>query len=71
MNEKEAEMKLIFDQSKNLVGAANYSNEAPEVINSLTTIIQNKLSLMDLDKMLYAFPTLDYNLPFYLMQAMG
>ncbi|WP_427814647.1 dihydrolipoyl dehydrogenase family protein (plasmid) [Enterococcus sp. 22-H-5-01] len=71
MNEKESAMKLIFDQSKNLVGAANYSNEAPEVINSLTTIIQNKLSLMDLDKMLYAFPTLDYNLPFYLMQAMG
>ncbi|MFV0561072.1 MAG: dihydrolipoyl dehydrogenase family protein [Enterococcus sp.] len=66
MNEKNAEMKLIFDKDGVVVGATNYSNEAPEVINSLTSIIQNKLTLSDMEKILYVFPTLDYNLPFYL-----
>lgn len=70
MNETDAELILVFDQSARVVGAANYSKEAPEIINTLTGIIQQKLTLQELQNHIYVFPTLDYNLPFYLLQGL-
>lgn len=70
MNEKDASMKLIFDKTGKLAGAVNYSNEAPEVINGLTTIIEQGLTIQELQRTLFAFPTLDYNLSFYLAQGL-
>ncbi|MBU5366098.1 NAD(P)/FAD-dependent oxidoreductase [Enterococcus devriesei] len=66
MNEKEASMKLVFDKQGLLVGATNYSNEAPETINGLITIMQNKLTPEEMQNVLTVFPSLDYNLPLYL-----
>ncbi|MCP0885753.1 NAD(P)/FAD-dependent oxidoreductase [Ligilactobacillus sp. WILCCON 0076] len=56
-NEPDAEATLVFDQENYLVGASVYGDEAPELINFLTMIISQKLTLSKLNKAIFAFPS--------------
>ncbi|WP_412989339.1 dihydrolipoyl dehydrogenase family protein [Pediococcus siamensis] len=56
-NEVEAEMKLVFDQDNYLVGASIYGEDAPELINLITFIIEGHLTANDLDQKIFAFPS--------------
>ncbi|MBA8762558.1 dihydrolipoyl dehydrogenase family protein [Staphylococcus coagulans] len=55
-NETEAEMTIVLDSEKRLVGAAIYGDDAPDLINLLTVIVNQKLTARDLNQMIFAFP---------------
>lgn len=55
-NETEAEMTVVLDQHKRLVGAAIYADDAPDLINLLVFIINQKMTVQDLNQMIFAFP---------------
>lgn len=56
-NEVDAEVTLVLDANHFLVGAALYGNDAPELVNLLTLIINRHLSGSELDQMIFAFPS--------------
>ncbi len=56
-NEVTAELTVVLDKSGQLVGATIYGNDAPDLINLLTIIIQQKLSVTDLNQLILAFPS--------------
>lgn len=68
-NETEAHLTLVYDQEQKLVGAAAYSQEALEIINSLTPIITLGLTAKDVDKLIYAFPSFETMIPRYMHEA--
>ncbi|WP_046214194.1 dihydrolipoyl dehydrogenase family protein [Paenibacillus wulumuqiensis] len=68
-NDTEAHLTLVYDQENKLVGAAAYSQEALEIINSLTPVITLGLTAEDADKLIYAFPSFETMIPSYLHQA--
>lgn len=55
-NEIEAEMTIVLNEQKQLVGAAVYADDAPDLINLLTFIVNGKLTAKDLNQMIFAFP---------------
>lgn len=55
-NETEAEMTIVLNNDKQLVGAAIYADDAPDLVNLLTFIVNQKLTAQDLNKMIFAFP---------------
>ena len=61
-NEKDAHITYVFDKSNHLVGAAVMSDDAGSYIDVLTIIINKKLGVKDLSKMIFAFPTPTYGL---------
>ncbi|MEW4369818.1 dihydrolipoyl dehydrogenase family protein [Paenibacillus kandeliae] len=67
--ETEAHLTLIYNSEKKLVGAAAYTQEALEVINSLTPVITLGLTAADAAKLIYAFPSFETMIPNYLQQA--
>lgn len=54
--EDEAHITLIINQEKELVGASLLGNEAGEMINFLTLVINQKIKAADLSKIIFAFP---------------
>ncbi|KRM96035.1 hypothetical protein FC19_GL001101 [Liquorilactobacillus aquaticus DSM 21051] len=56
-NEEQAEVTAVFDADKYLVGTAVYGDEAPELVNFLTMIIAHKMTIADLEKAVFAFPS--------------
>lgn len=56
-NEVDAELTLILDHDNYLVGANIYGNDAPDLINLITMIIDDHLSATALDQMIFAFPS--------------
>ena len=56
-NEEQAEVTVVFDSDRYLVGAAVYGDEAPELINFLTMIIAQKMTVADLEQAVFAFPS--------------
>ena len=54
--EDEAHITFIVNKDKELVGASLLGNEAGEMINLITLIINQKLKLQDLNQMIFAFP---------------
>lgn len=60
--EKEAHITYIFDKKKHLVGAEVFSDDAGSYIDVLTLIINKKMGVRDLGKMIFAFPTPTYGL---------
>ncbi len=56
-NEVAAELTLVLDQDNYLVGASLYGNDAPDLVNLLTLIIDGHLSATALDQMIFAFPS--------------
>lgn len=68
-NETEAHLTLVYNQEQKLVGAAAYSQEALEIINSLTPVITLGLTAEDVNKLIYAFPSFETMIPRYMQQA--
>ena len=56
-NDRTAEAKVIVDKDKQIVGAEIYAADAENVANMFTFIINQKISLEELDHMIYAFPS--------------
>ena len=56
-NDRTAEAKVIVDKDKQIVGAEIYAADAENVANMFTFIINQKISLKELDHMIYAFPS--------------
>lgn len=55
-NEVEATMTIVLDKERRLVGAAIYADDAPDLVNLLAMIINQKMSAQDLNQMIFAFP---------------
>ncbi|OWT33704.1 glutathione-disulfide reductase [Methanobrevibacter sp. 87.7] len=56
-NDNTAECTVVTDKDKNILGAEVYSPEAENLINMFTFIISKKITLKELDEMIYAFPS--------------
>ncbi|AMK15367.1 dihydrolipoyl dehydrogenase family protein [Methanobrevibacter olleyae] len=56
-NDRTAEAKVIVDKDLNILGAEIYAADAENVANMFTFIINQKISLEELDYMIYAFPS--------------
>ncbi|MBQ6219916.1 MAG: NAD(P)/FAD-dependent oxidoreductase [Methanosphaera sp.] len=56
-NDTTPEVKVIVDKDLNIVGADIYAAEAENVANMFTFIINKKITLEELDDMIYAFPS--------------
>ena len=56
-NDRTAEAKVIVDKDLQIVGAEIYAADAENVVNMFTFIINQKISLEELDDMIYAFPS--------------
>lgn len=56
-NDRTAEAKVIVDKDLQIVGAEIYAAEAENVANMFAFIINKKISLEELDYMIYAFPS--------------
>ena len=54
-NETEAEMSIVLDSNKRLVGAEIYGNEANDLVNLLVFIINNKMTVQELSQNIFAF----------------
>ncbi|MCR4841681.1 MAG: NAD(P)/FAD-dependent oxidoreductase [Eubacterium sp.] len=59
---KDEHITYVFDRSNHLVGAAVYGDEAGSYIDVLTLIINRKMGVKELSKMIFAFPTPTYGL---------
>ncbi|SDA46256.1 dihydrolipoyl dehydrogenase family protein [Methanobrevibacter millerae] len=56
-NDLTAEAKVIVDKDLQIVGAEIYAADAENVANMFAFIINQKISLEELDNMIYAFPS--------------
>ena len=56
-NEMTAEAKVIVDKDLQIVGAEIYASDAENVANMFSFIINQKISLEELDYMIYTFPS--------------
>ena len=56
-NDTTAEAKVIVDNDLNIVGAEIYAADAENVANMFAFIINKKITLDELDYMIYAFPS--------------
>ncbi len=56
-NDSTAEVKVIVDKELNIVGAEIYAADAENVANMFAFIINKKITLEELDYMIYAFPS--------------
>jgi glutathione reductase (NADPH) len=56
-NDRTAEAKVIVDRDLNIVGAEIYAADAENVANMFAFIINKKITLEELDYMIYAFPS--------------
>ena len=56
-NDTTAEAKVIVDKDLQIVGAEIYAADAENVVNMFTFIINKKITLEELDYMIYAFPS--------------
>lgn len=65
--EKDAHATYVFDRKNHLVGAAVMSDEAGTFIDVLTFIINEKMGVKELSKMIFAFPTPTYGVISMLM----
>lgn len=60
-NQPEEHITFIFDKKNHLAGAAVFSDQAGEYIDLLTIIINQKLGVKELSKMIFSFPTQTYS----------
>ena len=56
-NDRTAEAKVIVDKNLQIVGAEIYAADAENVANMFAFIINKKITLEELDNMIYAFPS--------------
>ena len=65
-NEPIAKVELTFDQQNYLIGAAVISEQADELIDNLTSVINQKLTRTELDNYIMGYPTLASDLSYLL-----
>lgn len=53
----DAEATLVFDQAGYLVGASLYADDADDLINLITMIINGHMTANDLHQQIFAFPS--------------
>lgn len=56
-NDTTAEVTVVVDNELNIVGAEIYAADAENIVNMFTFIINKKVTLEELDYMIYAFPS--------------
>lgn len=61
-NQTYEHVTYVFDKSKHLVGASVFSDDAGVYIDVLTMIINLKVGVKELSKMIFSFPTGTYRL---------
>jgi len=61
-NQTEEHFTFIFDKKQKLVGAAVFSDDAGAYIDVLTIIINQKMGVRELQRMVFSFPTQTYGL---------
>lgn len=69
-NELDSDIKAVLDKDDYLVGAEMIGNQADDLINLLTLIINQHLSADDLDKQIFAFPSASHGVITLLQMAM-
>jgi len=69
-NETDAELTAVFNNANQLVGASVYGMDAPDIVNVLALIIDQRLTALDLSKMIFAFPTATQGIIDALLPAM-
>ncbi|PTK87206.1 pyridine nucleotide-disulfide oxidoreductase [Staphylococcus haemolyticus] len=55
-NETDAEMYVVLDEEKRLVGADIYGVDAADLVNLLVFIINQRMTSQDLNQLIFAFP---------------
>lgn len=55
-NETEAEMYIVLDEHKHLVGAEIYADAANDLVNLFVFIINQRMTAEDLNQLIFAFP---------------
>lgn len=66
IQDPQARIKVVLEQdSGRIVGAAVLSTEAEQVINYLDFVIQQRLSSVDINQMIMAYPTLASDLTYF------
>lgn len=55
-NETDAEMYVVLDSDKRLVGAEIYGIDAADLVNLLVFIINQRMTAQDLNQLIFAFP---------------
>ena len=55
-NETDAEMYVVLDEEKRLVGADIYGVDAADLVNLLVFIINQRMTAQDLNQLMFAFP---------------
>lgn len=55
-NETDAEMYVVLDEEKQLVGADIYGVDAADLVNLLVFIINQRMTAQDLNQLIFAFP---------------
>lgn len=66
VNEPIAKAQLTFDQRDQLIGASVLSEQADELIDDLTLLINQKMMKKDLDRYIMGYPTLASDLSYLL-----
>ena len=61
-NDFEEHLTFVFNKKNQLVGASILSDQAGEYLDLLTIIINQKLGVKELSKMIFSFPTVTYGL---------
>ncbi|TVT27732.1 NAD(P)/FAD-dependent oxidoreductase [Salinicoccus cyprini] len=56
-NETEAEMDIVLNQNKQLVGVEIYGNDAADLVNVLTFAVNQQITVQNLSSMIFAFPS--------------
>ena len=65
INDPVAKMKVAVNDANEIVGAVTVSSVADEVINLLMILIQQKINLLEFDKMISAYPTVASDLGYF------
>ena len=55
----------LSNENQEIVGASTVSSVADEVINLISILIQQKMTLADVEKMIFTYPTVASDLEYF------
>ena len=65
INDPLAKLKVALNEKREIVGASTVSSVADEVINLINILIQQKMTLADVEKMIFTYPTVASDLEYF------
>lgn len=65
INDPLAKLKVAINENQEIVGASTVSSVADEVINLISILIQQKMTLADVEKMIFTYPTVASDLEYF------